>query len=129
LHYKPKPNATMTTNMTRRNSKQRLLVGLAPIAWCILAVAVAHAQTIQWGLTLTNINNPITPIVVTNGDGSVSITAGGGDTYDNPDSFTYAYQQVTGDFDIRVRIINCTATDAATQNSPKASLMVRESLD
>ena len=64
-------------------------------------LTTAPAQSIQWGLTLTNINNPITPIVVTNGDGSVSITGGGGDAYDNPDSITYAYQQVTGDFDIR----------------------------
>src|SRR4051812_16478406 len=82
-------------------------------------------QQIQWGLTVTNINNPTTTAVVTNGDGSISITTGGGDTYDNPDSFTYAYQQVTGDFDIRVRIINVTATDPAGQDSPKGSLMVR----
>src|SRR5947209_7813773 len=99
-----------------------------PVILCSLPI-VASAQTIQWGLTVTNINNPITPIMVTNGDGSVSITAGGGDTYGAPDSFTYAYQKLTNDFDIRVRIINVTATDPQGQDSPKASLMVRSSLD
>jgi hypothetical protein len=90
------------------------------------------AQQIKWGLTLTNINNPITPIVVTNGDGSVSITTGGGDTYDNPDSFTYAYQQVTGDFDIRVRVKNVVANPDPTApgaDSAKGALMVRASLE
>lgn len=94
-----------------------------------LALGAAQAQQIQWGLTLVNINNPITPVVVTNADGSISITAGGGDTYSAPDSFTYAYQQVTGDFDIRVRVMNVTATDPLVQDSPKGSLMVRASLD
>src|SRR5450432_1356880 len=94
-----------------------------------LALLTTHAQQIKWGLTLANINNPIAPIVVTNGDGSVSITAGGGDTYDNPVgsspySFTYAYQQVTGDFDICVQVVNVTATDPQGQDSPKGSLMV-----
>jgi hypothetical protein len=88
----------------------------------------AQGQTIQWGLTITNINNPITPTVVTNGDGSISITGGGGDTYDFPDSFTYAYQAVTGDFDIKVRVMNLTATDVQVQDSPKACLMARANL-
>ena len=99
------------------------------------AVPATLGQAIPWGLTLTNINNPITPYLTTNSDGSVSIIAGGGDTYGAPDSFTYAYQQVTGDFDIRVQIVNVAATDpgiaggAAGQDSPKGSLMVRASLD
>ena len=97
-------------------------------ALCALAIGTVQAQTIQWGLTLTNIHNPTPTKVVTNSDGSISITTGGGDTYGKPDSFTYAYQQVTGDFDIRVQIINCTCTDPGDQGSPKASLMVRNDL-
>src|SRR5215831_11870175 len=81
-----------------------------------------EAQQIRWGLTLTNINNPTPTSVVTNGDGSISITTGGADTYGAPDSFTYAYQQVTGDFDIAVQIVNVTATDPQLQDSPKGSL-------
>lgn len=53
-----------------------------------LAAMSAQAQQIKWGLTLVNINNPITPILATNANGSLSITAGGGDTYSAPDSFT-----------------------------------------
>ena len=94
-------------------------------------MATAQAQSIQWGLTLTTINNPITPSVVTNGDGSISITGGGGDAYDNPDSITYAYQQVTGDFDIRVRVMNVVLSDplAIQPDSARGALMVRASLD
>ncbi len=120
----------MKTNTLRNRCARQLRLWAGTLTIGSLALAAAHAQTtIQWGLTLTNIHNPTPTTVVTNGDGSISITTGGGDTYGHPDSFTYAYQQVSGDFDIRVRIINCTAVDAATQNSPKASLMVRESLD
>ena len=88
-----------------------------------------RAQTIQWGLTLTNINNPIPPVVVTNADSSISIAAGGGDTYGAPDTFTYAYQQVTGDFDIRVRVMNVAFSGPVPQDSAKGALMVRSSLD
>ena len=101
----------MKRNGLLRKSYLRFLAlgGISLIAG--LALVSSQAQQIKWGFTRTNINNPITPTVVTNGDGSVSITAGGGDTYDNPDSFTYAYQQVTGDFDIRVRVKNVVHTD------------------
>src|SRR5947209_7138612 len=92
----------------------------------VSAAFTVKAQQIKWGLTLTNINNPITPIVITNGpgntnapggtaapDGSLTIIAGGGDAWGIPDSFTYAYEQLTGDFDKRVRVINNDATDPA----------------
>jgi hypothetical protein len=89
-----------------------------------LASLTVHAQTIQWGLTVTNINNPVAAIVVTNGNGSISITAGGGDTYDFPDSFSYAYIPVSGDFDYRVRVMNVVATE----ESAKGALMARANL-
>ena len=114
----------------------------AAIALCACAALTVRAQTIQWGLTLTNINNPIPPIVITNTAGntngpggtqapvgSLTIIAGGGDAYNNPDSFTYAYQQITGDFDMRVRIINNDPTDPQVQDSPRGELMVRTTLD
>ena len=125
----------MKQKLTHQNSIRKLLSRLAPIASCSLIFATAQAQTpIQWGLTLTNINNPIAPIVVTNGDGSISITAGGGDTYADPGqpySFTYAYQQVTGDFDVRVRVLNVLLSDplATGPDSAKGALMVRTTLD
>jgi hypothetical protein len=120
----------MKMNILRNRWARQLRLWAGSLTLCGLALATAHAQTtIQWGLTLTNINNPTPTTVVTNADGSISITTGGGDTYGNPDSFAYAYQQVTGDFDIRVQIINCTCLNTNEEVSPKASLMVRGSLD
>ncbi len=114
----------MKTNIS---SKLRTLAmtGIVLVSGALLA----RAQQIKWELTLVNINNPITPMVATNGDGSISITAGGGDTYGAPDSLTYAYQQVTGDFDICVQVLNVTATDVFGQDTPKGALMLRASLD
>ena len=127
----------MKTTLIRPRGALALLAAAGVAAFA----PAAHSQAFPWGLTLTNINNPIAPIVVTNAPGntngpggvaaptgSISVIAGGGDTYSNPDSFTYAYQQVTGDFDIRVRVLNVTATDPQGQDSPKGSLMVRASL-
>ena len=101
-----------------------------------------QAQTIKWGLTLTNINNPIATIVITNApsntngpggteapDGTITIIAGGGDAWGVPDSYTYAYEMKTGDFDMRVRVINNDATDPNAQDSPRGSLMVRAGLE
>ncbi len=128
--------------MKLKPTGQRGFAALLTCAGMLAFLADTQAQSIKWGLQLANINNPITPIVVTNAPGngngplgvdattgSITITAGGGDTYGAPDSFTYAYQQLTGDFDIRVRIQNVTATDPFGQDSPKGSLMVRASLD
>ncbi len=103
------------------------LVGAGWLGGLGIGMPEARAE-IQWGLTVTNINNPISPIVETNLDGSLKITAGGGDTYDNPDSFTYAYQRVAGDFDIRVRVLNVEAVNLDTQDSAKGALMVRANL-
>ncbi len=98
---------------------------------CFCGGTVAKAETggeIAWGLTVTNINNPVKAVVKTNIDSTVTITAGGGDTWETSDSFTYAFQQVTGDFDVRVRIVSLSATDPANQDSPKGALMARANL-
>src|SRR5436305_4292657 len=113
--------------------QSRLRARVLTLAMAAVAIAsgsvLSQAQQIKWGLTLVNINHPITPTVVTNGDGSISITAGGGDTYGAPDSFTYAYQQVSGDFDVSVQVVNVDATDVFAQDTPKGSLMMRSSLN
>ncbi len=116
----------MKTTSVRNAWALSLLIGVSLSPVCN---PNARAQgTVQWGLTLTNINNPTAPVVVTNGDGSFTITAGGGDTWDNSDSFTYAYQEVTGDFDVRVRVKSLVATDPVGQDSQKGSLMARVNL-
>lgn len=84
-----------------------------------------HAQS----LTHVDINNPVTGVIAQNG-GNITITAGGGDTYGTSDSFTYLYEQRTGNFDVKVQVLNVDADDpVGAQNSAKAALHVRASLD
>lgn len=78
--------------------------------------------------TLLDINNPIPSRLVTNDDGSFTITAGGGDTWDNADSFSYLYQERTGDFDVRVQILKVDVDDPSQQDSAKGSLHIRANL-
>jgi hypothetical protein len=60
------------------------------------------------------------------GSGSFDIFAGGYlFYYDSNDSATFAYQRVTGDFDVRVRLANFDPLRPET----RAGLMVRETLD
>jgi hypothetical protein len=40
-----------------------------------------------------------------NGGGSYTVVGGGNDIWDQADEFTYAYQEVTGDFDVQVRSV------------------------
>jgi len=53
------------------------------------------------------------------------LTAGGADIISAADEFHFAYQQRTGDFDVKVRLASVTKASEWT----KAGLMVRESLD
>ncbi len=79
--------------------------------------------------TFLNLNNPVTGSVSTNTDGSLTVTAGGGDTYDRADSFSYLYEPRMGDFDVQVRVLGVDADDATgAQRSAKASLHVRANL-
>ena len=55
---------------------------------------------------------------------SYTIVGGGNDIWDNMDEFTYRYTEVSGDFDVTVRVESLTAN--ATWS--KAGIMVRESL-
>lgn len=95
----------------------------------LLLCAAGHALA-QAGLTLTDIANPVAGTVVTNPDQSFTITAGGGDTYGTADSFTYMYEQRTGDFDVKVQVPKDVETDdpADQQKSAKASLHLRSNL-
>ncbi|MEN9547402.1 MAG: hypothetical protein RLZZ356_2134, partial [Verrucomicrobiota bacterium] len=78
---------------------------------------------------LLDINNKVVSTVVTNADGSFTLTAGGGDTWDNADSFSYLHQQRSGDFDVRVQVLSVEADDAAsTQKNAKGALHIRANL-
>lgn len=96
----------------------------------LLLLGLALAAPLRTtAFTLTNINNTVPSTVVTNADGSITITGGGGDTYNNADSFTYFYETRTGDFDVQVQLISVDADDpTGAQQSAKASLHVRANL-
>jgi len=79
--------------------------------------------------TFLDLNNPVAGSVTTNADSSFTVTAGGGDTYDQADSFSYLYEARSGDFDVQVRVLGVDADDAAgAQRSAKGSLHVRANL-
>jgi len=61
---------------------------------------------------------------VTEVAGGYNITAGGTNLAGASDQFTFNYQQVVGDFDIKMRVASLTLADAWS----KAGLMARESL-
>jgi regulation of enolase protein 1 (concanavalin A-like superfamily) len=57
-------------------------------------------------------------------DKDFEMEAGGSDIWNNADGFHFTYQELTGDFDVRVRV---ESLRYVTDNWTKAGLMVRES--
>ena len=96
---------------------------------CLTALTLAGQAQAQAGLTKIDINNPVAGTVTLNPDSSTTVTAGGGDTYGTSDSFTYLYGQKTGNFDVKVKVLDVNADDpGGQQKSAKASLQVRANL-
>ena len=62
--------------------------------------------------------------VTPHGGGSYTVVGGGNDIWDQRDEFTYAFTELTGDFDVQVRVESLQFT----ANWSKAGLMARESL-
>ena len=71
-----------------------------------------------------DIGSPAIPGSVAAVAGGYNITAGGTNTFGAGDQFTFNYQQVTGDFDFKIRVAGLTLADAWS----KAGLMARETL-
>jgi regulation of enolase protein 1 (concanavalin A-like superfamily) len=59
------------------------------------------------------------------GEGEFTTKAGGSDIWDNADGFHFAYKEVSGDFETKVRVESLLFTSTWS----KAGLMVRESLE
>ncbi len=74
-------------------------------------------------LTSLDIGGPLAGGTARLNDG-YEVTGGGADIWGNADSFRFAYEQRTGDFDIATRVESLTEADLYT----KAGLMARESL-
>src|ERR1051325_1134799 len=61
---------------------------------------------------------------ITNGVNSYTVIGGGNDVWDQVDEFTYLWREISGDFDVEVRVESLEAMATWT----KAGIMARESL-
>ena len=92
----------------------------------VLLVAGVFATNSQAAtLTTTNIGNPAIPGTVTSAGGGYDITAAGTNIFGIADQFTFGYEQIAGNFDLKVRAQSLSATDPWA----KSGLMARESLN
>lgn len=74
--------------------------------------------------TTINVGQNAVGFTTTNSPGSYTIVGGGNDIWDTTDEFHFAYMEVTGNFDVTVRVESLTPRARWT----KAGLMVRETL-
>ena len=86
-----------------------------------LAWTVAQADP---AFTFTHVGGGETGSLTKNAEGSYTLIGGGNDIWDVSDEFDFAQTQVSGDFDVSVRVQSLEFTATWT----KAGVMVRESL-
>ena len=84
----------------------------------------AQTSTLPPGWTNRDIGNPVLAGSAANSAGTITVRGAGVNIWGTSDQFQFAYQAVSGDFDIRVRAANFQATDPWA----KTGLMIRESL-
>jgi hypothetical protein len=85
----------------------------------------SQAQFSAAALTPVNIGNPAIPGSVSSaGANAFDMTGSGTNLYGGADQFTFGYQQIAGDFDLRVRVQALNALEAWA----RAGLMARETL-
>jgi regulation of enolase protein 1 (concanavalin A-like superfamily) len=101
-----------------------LLIGL--LFSFIAAPHAASAQTssLPSGWTHGDIGGPVVAGNATMSAGMITVTGAGTDVSGTSDEFHYAYQQISGDVDIRVRVASLQNVDPGD----KAGLMIREAL-
>jgi hypothetical protein len=88
-------------------------------------LGVLDPATILQAGDIGTLGDPLEPgSSVLNPDGSITVQAGGSGLWAN-DAFHFTYLKVTGDFDVRVRIVSQEPRDAWSF----AGLMARESMD
>jgi hypothetical protein len=84
-------------------------------------------QVTNIGFTAITIGTvPPNPLLITTNAGGFTVIGGGADIWTANDGFHFVYKQITGDFDIRLRVLN---VGGGTGASVRGGLMVRESLD
>ncbi len=100
----------------RTTSNQLFLSTLLSVGLCAFSV---HAQ-----FTFDHIGTGATGSLTTNGPGSYTLVGGGDDIWSASDNFDFAHYDVSGDFDVRVRVESLEPTARWS----KAGLMAREKL-
>lgn len=84
-------------------------------------------QVTNMGFTAVTIGNvPPNPLLITTNLGGFTVIGGGQDIWTANDGFHFVYKQISGDFDMRLRVLN---VGGGTGSSVRGGLMVRESLD
>lgn len=86
--------------------------------------AGSQAQFTAASLTPADIGNPASAGTVAPKADGYDISSSGTNILGSADEFTFAYEQTTGDFDLKVRVASLTLSDVWA----KAGLMARESL-
>ncbi|HON08020.1 MAG TPA: PA14 domain-containing protein, partial [Verrucomicrobiota bacterium] len=100
-------------------SKSKMLA----VALFAVAMTVVNAQNLF--VNTTKLGGGPIGYIVYNGPGSYTVYGGGYDIWGSQDEFTFHYYQVTGDFDVRVRVDYVEPVAVWT----KAGIMVRETID
>ncbi len=102
-----------------------LLVGLL-FSFLAAGAPAASAQTssLPSGWAHADIGGPVVAGDATSANGSFTVTGAGLDVGGTSDEFHYAYQRISGDVDIRVRVSTLQNVDPGA----KAGVMIRESL-
>jgi hypothetical protein len=90
--------------------------------WATNTIQVTNA-----GFTALAIGTvPPNPLLITTNAGGFTVIGGGEDIWNANDGFHFVYKQISGDFDMRLRVLN---VGGGTGIWIRGGLMVRESLD
>jgi regulation of enolase protein 1 (concanavalin A-like superfamily) len=85
----------------------------------------AAAQTVSAPWVSQDIGNPIVAGTASGSRGNFTITAAGADVWGTSDQFRFLYLRVSGDVDVRARVVSVSAAHAWS----KAGVMIRATLD
>jgi regulation of enolase protein 1 (concanavalin A-like superfamily) len=102
-----------------------LLVGIACLLIASSQAASAQTSALPPGWADSDIGNPLVAGSAQSTSGTMTVRGAGADIGGSSDQFHFAYQAVSGDTDIRVRLADLQAVDPGAE----AGLMIRESLD
>ncbi len=95
------------------------------LALVLAVIVTGQIPARSQAYTPTDIGSPGIAGSMSYADGTYVLTGGGSDIGGTSDQFFFTYQELTGDFDMQVRVLGLSPSDAWA----KAGLMARESLD